>query len=155
METSKVIVMNVKAILNAAPFTPKEAAIGGTLGGIVGLFVGPFGLLIGALSLGIAYYKKSYKIAFFAMANIFMGFAYVASSTLIEFMPSPMLFMTIPTPQTIVKNTVITKTSQSGIAEAFRIVDGVPSSVKAGDVWYNMNDTQYEGYDGNDVVILG
>ena len=137
---------------SVVPFTPKDAIIGGSVGGLASIILGPFGVIVGLIAIVIAYFRKSSKTMIAGITMTLMGIAYFASSTLIEFMPAPMM-LNIPIPETVIKNTVINNTS--GVASAFRKVNGVPSSTNAGDVWYNTQDTQYEGYDGSDVVILG
>ena len=138
---------------SAVPFTPKDVVIGGAVGGLASILMGPFAIIAGLIAIVIAYFKKSNRIVIAGITMTLMGIAYFASSLLIEIMPSPMLFMSIPIPQTVIKNTVISNTS--GVASSFIRVNGVPLNPKAGDVWYNTQDTQYEGYDGSDVVILG
>ena len=139
---------------SAVPFVPKNVVIYSAVGGIASIFLGPFALIVGVVTLIIAYLRKSNKWIFTGLTMTFMGIAYFVSSIWIELLPSP-LFAGLPISETVVKNTTISNTSGNGIASAFRLSNGIPLTLNAGDVWYNTQDTQYEGYDGSDVVILG
>jgi len=140
-------------IWSAVPFTKKDILIGAAAGGISSILLGPFSLLAGAIAILVSYIKKSVTGMILAITMLLMGIAYVASTVLIEFMPSPMLFMGLPVPQEIIKNTIIKSTSS--IATGVQVVDTLPSKLFTGEVWFSKDDSQYEGYDGSNVVILG
>lgn len=136
---------------SAVPFKPRDVIVGSAIGGIVTLIIGPFGIFAGIISIMIAYFNKNNKVMFAGITMTLMGIAYYASTLFTEFMPSPMLFMNIPVTEKVVKAV----SSNNGVANSFRVVNGVPTTLNIGDVWYNSNDTQFEGYDGENVVIIG
>lgn len=143
----------MKFEMGAVPFKPKDVIVGSAIGGITTILIGPFGIFAGLLAIAYGYVKRSNKALFAGITMTLMGIAYFASTMFTDMLPSPMLIGYVPK-QTVIKNTIV-KGTGGGVASAFRVVNGIPDNLKQGDVWFNTQDTQFEGYDGSDVVILG
>ena len=117
---------------------------GSVIGGLSGMFLGSFSFILSFISALHFLATKSKFTGYLAVSSFLMGASNMIEIYFYEYAPSTSFLFPIA-------HLLETKSQIS----AFTVLNSDPSKLRLGQVWFNSSDSQFKGYNGNDIVILG